>query len=183
MTGAPAIEIRAAREDELDAVMAVERAAFGEEDEAELVRALLRDPTALPTTSLLAFEGAQPVGHVLFTAVKIEGAPGVSATLLAPLAVAPEAQGGGIGAALSRAGLAAATDAGTELAFVLGHPTYYPRVGFQPAGRHGLRAPYPIDPANDGAWMVLELRPGRLGRVRGRIVAADSLMRPEFWRE
>jgi len=181
--GIPGLTIRGATEADLDAVLAVERAAFGEEDEAELTRNLLGDPTAAPVLSLLALDGDAAVGHVLFTAVRFDGAPGLTATLLAPLAVVPEAQGRGVGTALSEAGLATSRDAGTDLAFVLGHATYYPRFGYRPAGRRGLQAPYPIDPINDGAWMVLELRPGVLGTAGGRVVPADALMRPEYWRE
>ncbi|MDP7113518.1 MAG: N-acetyltransferase, partial [Myxococcota bacterium] len=126
--------------------------------------------------------GQRAVGHVMFTATRIEGHPGIAATILAPLAVVPDAQGQGVGAALSRAGLAAAADAGAVLAFVLGHPAYYPRVGFQPAGRLGLQPPYPIDPGHDDSWMVQELRPGLLREVRGRMLPADTFMRPELWR-
>ena len=177
------LTIRPARAEELDVVLSIERAAFGEEDEAELVRALLEDPTARPTVSLLAFAGERAVGHVLFTAARIDGAPSVAATLLAPLAVVTDVQGQGIGAALARTGLEAAADAGAEIAFVLGHPSYYPRVGFEPAGRHGLDAPYPIPEKDADAWMVQELRLGLLGQIRGRVVPAASFMRPEYWRE
>lgn len=179
----PSVSIRPAGDGDLDAVLAIERAAFGEDDEAELVRALLEDPSAAPLLSLLAFRGDQPVGHVLFTAARVEGAPEVTAVLLAPLAVIPEAQGRGIGAALSRAGLWMAAEAGTDLAFVLGHPTYYPRFDYRPARSQGFEPPYPIDPANDDAWMVLELRRSVLGSVRGRVQPADMIMRPEYWRE
>ena len=54
-------------------MLAVERAAFGSEAEADLVRALLDDPTAEPRLSLLARDGVRPVGHVLFTSVRLGG--------------------------------------------------------------------------------------------------------------
>lgn len=77
-----------------DAVIDVERRAFGRDSEAGLTRNLLADPTAEPRLSLIAVETGRPVGHILFTAARIADAPRpVVATILAPLAVVPEAQG------------------------------------------------------------------------------------------
>ena len=59
--------IKPAREENLEAVLHVERLAFGREGEAELVRELLADPTAHPLISLLASEDHNPIGHILVT--------------------------------------------------------------------------------------------------------------------
>lgn len=167
---------------DIDAVLRVERLAFARDDEANLVAALLRDPTAEPRLSLLAYRSERPVGHVLFTAVAIAGAPaGVSAAILAPLAVVPECQRQGIGRALIERDAGLLADSGVQLLFVLGDPAYYTRHGFVPAGPHGLKAPYPIVPA--AAWMVRPLAPGLLGRVDGDVRCAASLARPAYWRE
>jgi putative acetyltransferase len=176
--------IRLAEPEDLAAVLRVERAAFGRAEEAELVAALLEDPTASPRVSLLAEVDGRPVGHVLFTGARVQGeGPVLAASLLAPLAVVPEAQRRGVGLALIRAGLAAVTALDAGLVFVLGHPGYYPRAGFRPAVPLGLRAPYVIDPAVADAWMVCETRPGLLGAVRGTVGCADALMNPGLWRE
>jgi putative acetyltransferase len=176
--------IREAAEGDLDAVLDVERRAFGGNAEAELVRRLLSDPSAEPRLSLLAIEDGRAVGHILFTAVKLHGATKpVTASILAPMAVIPERQGRGIGGALIRDGLKRLKEAGTDLVFVLGWPDYYPRHGFEPAGRHGLDAPYPIAPENADAWMVRALRGGVLGAVTGTVVCADALDKEEYWVE
>lgn len=47
----------------------------------------------------------------------------------------------------------------------------------------GLTAHYPIPEKNADAWMVLETRPGMLGRVRGTIRCAEALDAPEHRRE
>ncbi len=178
------MRIREATESDMDDVLAVERAAFGEEAEAELVRALLADPTSEPALSLLAFDGDRAVGHILFTATRLDGGEGAATSaILAPLAVVPDAQKRGIGGKLIARGLELLRDAGVDLVFVLGWPGYYPRHGFAPAGRHGLHASYPILDKNADAWMVQELRPGVIGTVTGRLLCADSLMRPEYWVE
>jgi putative acetyltransferase len=166
---------------DLDEVLAVNRLAFGDESVPDLVRALDADPSARPSLSLVARDGGRIVGHILFTAVRVEGAAaGVTASILAPLAVSPEAQRTGIGGRLIAEGVARLAAAEVGLVFVLGHPAYYPRHGFEPARRLGLLAPYPIDP--DEAWMVRALRPGLLGSVRGVIACADSMAHPEMWR-
>ena len=95
----------------------------------------------------------------------------------------PEAQKKGVGGALIRDGLKRLTEAGVELVFVLGHPDYYPREGFRPAGQFGFDAPYPIPEKNAGAWMVLELKSGLIGKVKGTVKPADAINRPDAWRE
>ena len=70
-----------------------------------------------------------------------------------------------------------------KLVFVLGHPEYYPRFGFTPAGRLGFEAPYPIPDELAGAWMVQALRSGVIGIISGKVICADALNKPEHWRE
>ena len=174
-------DIRIATESDLDAALAVERAAFGGgEDEAALVRNLLADPSAEPRLSLLAWDGHEPVGHILFTAAKLGG---TTATILAPLAVVPERQKQGIGGQLIRHGLDMLRDQGVGLVFVLGHPEYYPRHGFEPAGRLGLHAPYPIPEEHADAWMVQALRDGVIGHVTGTVRCAKAMDKKEYWVE
>jgi putative acetyltransferase len=167
---------------DLESVLHVERLAFGEEDVAGLVRELVDDPSARPSLSLLAWDGDRPVGHIMFTAARLDGAlRDVSISILAPLAVVPDAQRRGIGGSLIEHGIQRLREQGVELVFVLGHPGYYPRHGFEPAIRLGFLAQYPISP--EEAWMVRALRPGVIGEVRGTVVAADAMNRPEHWRE
>ncbi|MCF8033414.1 MAG: N-acetyltransferase [Desulfarculaceae bacterium] len=176
--------IRQSVDSEIEEVLRVEREAFGYPKEAELVGELLADPSAQPLYSLLAWDGDEAAGHILFTKANLEGAePQPSVYLLAPLAVLPGCQNQGLGGKLIGHGLELLKEAGVELVFVLGHPGYYPRHGFAPAGVHGLDAPYPIPPEHADAWMVQELRPGVIGTVRGTVRCARALDRPEHWRE
>jgi putative acetyltransferase len=89
---------------------------------------------------------------------------------LAPMAVLPERQRGGIGSALVRESLDRA--AGTEfpLVVVLGHPEYYPRFGFEPGASHGVLDPYGVPPE---AWMVRLLPSYTLG-ARGLVTYAEA---------
>ncbi len=161
--------------------------AFGEKkglEIAELVRGLFNDKTAMPLFSLVAIEGEKIVGHILFTKVKIiQTMEPVSAQILAPLAILPDFQNKGIGAQLIKEGLNLLKDSGVELVFVLGHPGYYPRTGFIPAGALGFDAPYYIPEEHSGAWMVQELSSGIIGRIKGAVQCSDVLNQPEHWRE
>ncbi|MEM9163741.1 MAG: N-acetyltransferase [Cyanobacteria bacterium P01_F01_bin.4] len=178
------VKIRAALESDLDDVLFVEQAAFGHDDEAELVRALLEDPSAQPVLSLLAFQDDLAVGHILFTTAHLTSPQTtISIALLAPLAVVPDAQQQGIGGQLIERGLQLLSTSGIDLVFVLGHPDYYPRHGFQPAGQLGFEAPYPIPAEHADAWMVQALRPDVIGTISGKVVCADALNKPEYWRE
>jgi putative acetyltransferase len=172
------ILVRAATAHDAAGVHAVERDAFGGEIEAALVSDLVAGEAYVPDLSLVAEQGGRVVGHVLFTRAK---AGDEDAALLAPLAVAPEWQGHGVGSALAREGLKRAAAMGFGVALVLGHPDYYPRFGFAPAEPHGVMSPYPVEPSE--AWMVLELAPGALARARGVVQVAEALRHEEMWRE
>lgn len=176
------LTIRTAAEADRDSVYRVEAQAFGYDKEAKLVDSLLDDSTAEPRVSLLAFENDQAVGHILFTAAKIEGSKR-KISLLAPLSVVPDSQGKGVGGKLIKAGLKILVEMGVELVFVLGHPGYYPKFGFIPAHTYDLKAPYPIPEKYADAWMVQALNGTELGHVQGTVVCADALNQPEHWRE
>lgn len=175
--------IREAVDSDLDEVLSVERAAFGSDEEANLVRDLMDDKSARPILSLLAFEDGRAVGHILFTKARLEPRAPLSIVLLAPLAVIPDAQRRGIGGKLIEQGLRMLSETGVDLVFVLGHPQYYQRFGFQPAGKLGFDATYPILEKNADAWMLVELRPGTAYAEGGKVLSADKLNKPEYWLE
>jgi putative acetyltransferase len=164
------IAIRAEKPADVAAVYAVERAAFGRAAEAELVDRLRA--AAQPHISLVAARDADIVGHIFFSPVSIATAPFALQPMgLAPMAVQPDWQRRGIGGALIRAGLDACRALGSGAVVVLGHPEYYPRFGFAPAVRWGLRCEYD---APDDAFMVLELVPGALDGVSGLVRYASE---------
>lgn len=139
------ITVREERPDDRAAVRRVEEAAFGRPDEADIVDALRDDP-AWALSLVAEVEGAI-VGHLVFSR-------GDRAMTLGPLAVAPEHQRSGVGAALMDAGL----ERVDEPVVLLGHVDYYTRFGFRPAGPEGITNQWGIE---DPAWMVRgELEPG-----------------------
>ncbi len=152
------------------------RAAFPTAAEARLVDAL-RERGEL-AISLVAEEAGEVVGHIAFSAVRVDERPTSSGLGLAPVAVLPGSQGRGVGASLVRAGLAAAGEKGWGWVVVLGDPAYYARFGFGPASVYGLSDSY----EGGDAFQVLELAPGRLPREGGRVryaSAFDALDEPD----
>lgn len=138
---------------DIGAVHAVNAAAFPTEAEADLVDALRKDPSAwLPGLSYVA---EAPDGSLaacaLLTRCLVGGVPALA---LAPVATAPAHQRRGAGQAVVRALLDAAERRGEPLVLVLGHPEYYPKFGFVPASRYGIRPGFDVP---DEAMMALVL--------------------------
>ena len=181
------LNIRKTTQADIETILSIHKKAFGGDkgpEIARLVEDLFSDRTAMPLLSLIAIDGNRAVGHILFTRARLNPADEtVSVQLLAPLAVLPEAQSEGVGGQLIEEGLRRLKKAGVGLVFVLGHPDYYPKYGFKPAGVLGFEAPYPIPEEHAGAWMVQELGTGVIGRVAGTIQCSDVLDQPQHWRE
>jgi len=156
--------IRAEKENERDAVYAVNASAFETKSEANLVDALLEK--VQPVVSLVAVENGEVVGHIMFSPVFLSGYPNLKMMGLAPMAVTPEHQRNGIGSALVRAGLERCRQLGFVAVVVLGHPEYYPRFGFSPASRFGIDSEYEVP---EDVFMAIELQPGALIGKTGRV--------------
>lgn len=146
-----------------EAIHAVNTAAFGQPEEAELVDRLRYEGAVL--LSAVAETDNRIAGHVLFSRMHIETAGGlVAAVALAPVAVLPEFQRRGAGSQLIRYGLDLLRERGEEIVIVLGHPEYYPRFGFSTEKAAALTSPFPKE-----AYMALELMPGALAGIEGTV--------------
>lgn len=154
---------------DIAAIHAVNRLAFdGREAEPGLVDAIRHSADFIPELSLVAVVDDRVVGHILFSRIRIETHAGHTPALsLAPMAVLPEYQNQGIGSALVRRGLEECRRLGHAIVIVLGHPDYYPRFGFSARLAQALECPYGDAGA---AWMAIELRPGALDGVHGKVV-------------
>ncbi|MHA7262219.1 GNAT family N-acetyltransferase [Arthrobacter sp. TMN-37] len=141
---------------DLDAIHAINAAAFETEAEANLVEALRGDPAWIEGLSILVTTTAdEPVGHALLTRCHIGETP---ALCLAPCAVLPSSQRAGAGTAAVDAALEAARAMGEAFVVVLGHPGYYPRFGFERASSFGIRLSIDVP---DEALTALSLDPQR----------------------
>ena len=155
--------IRDERPADWEAIDRVNRAAFGGEEEARIVRRLRED--GLAAVSLVAEDTGAVVGHLMLSwlPTRVDGRD-IRALALAPMAVLPGHQRRGIGSRLVTAGIAAARRIGAEAIIVVGHPEYYPRFGFSAAAAAHLSAPF-----SGAAFMALETLPGALVGTAGSV--------------
>lgn len=132
----PSVQVRPEKPADVDTVDALVEAAFRQPDETRLVQALRDEPG---TISLVAVTD-RVVGHCMLSPVH---AP-MRACGLAPVAVHPDHQRRGAGAALVQAALKAAW-MDHRACFVLGSPLYY-GAWFQQAPPRWT-CPWPVDAA------------------------------------
>jgi putative acetyltransferase len=149
--------IRPERATDVEQIRAVNLAAFDTRAEADLVDVLRQQ--ADPVLSLVADEGGDIVGHIMFSPATLTKHPDRRIMGLAPVAVLPRRQRHGVGTALIREGLARCRALGFGAVIVLGHARYYPRFGFAPASRWGIHSEYDVP---DDVFMALELTDGSL---------------------
>jgi putative acetyltransferase len=154
------IEIREERPDDVTAVRDLNRRAFGQDQEGNIVDALRANGAAL--VSLVATLNDQVVGHIMYSPVFVGG--NIQGAALGPMAVLPEHQRQGIGSKLVEAGNQKLKDAGCPFIIVVGHADYYPRFGFRPAREHGIKCEWDIP---DDVFMLLVLDEVKMKDVSG----------------
>lgn len=155
--------IREEKPEDATAIGEVNEKAFGQSREARLIE-LLRANSAV-TLSLVGVVDSRVVGHILYSPVSLgAGSDEVHGAGLAPMAVLPEFQGAGVGSKLIAEGTRRLRASGCPFIVVLGHPEYYPRFGFVPASRYGVRCQWEVP---DEAFMVLPLDTSKLNAMTG----------------
>ena len=160
------MDIRTENPEDVEAVRNINIAAFGRENEANLVDRLRGIGS---TFSFVAVQSDHRiVGHLFFSLVTVEGkcSKNLSVLGLAPVAVLPNYQRQGIGTLLIRQGLKECARSGFNAVVVLGHPDFYSRFGFIPASRKSLKCEYDVP---EEAFMVLELESGALEDCSGTV--------------
>jgi len=156
--------IREEAEEDLPAISNLNRRAFGGEYEVCLIENLRSAHLIL--ASLVALDGNEVMGHILFSALPVEiDARKVNAAALAPMAVSPQRQRQGIGSRLVIEGLTRIREKQIEAVIVLGHSKYYPRFGFSPILAQKLASPF----QGMAEFMALELFVGALSGQTGSV--------------
>jgi putative acetyltransferase len=171
------VNLRLERPADEQAIRDLHLAAFG--DEGRLVSDLIDDLRGMVTPeqglSLVAEDGGQVVGHVMFTPSQLDTPRQlITVQVLSPVAVLPAHLGHGFGSALVRRGLEIMSNRGVPLVFLEGDPGFYSRLGFRAGGEQGFRKPSLRIP--DAAFQAIRL-PAYEPWMTGTLVYAEV-----FWR-
>jgi len=151
-------------------------------DEGALIGKLAADLFAMtPEGDLFAFTARDDgglAGCIFFSRLRY---PQDERTVfvLAPVAVATDRQGRGIGQALLRFGLEAMREAGVDVAITYGDPAYYGKVGFQPITEEEARAPFQLQMPQ--GWLGQSLTDLPLTPLQGPAQCVAALDAPEYW--
>jgi putative acetyltransferase len=150
------VTIRTQRPGDRAAVRDLVARAFDRDVVGDLAVALFDAPAGAAGMSYVAEVGGRLAGHVILTRAWVDAPERlVEVLVLGPLSVAPEHHRQGIGTELVTHALREADGAGAPLVFLEGHPGYYPRFGFEPAGPLGFGKPSVRIP--DAAFQVVKL--------------------------
>ena len=153
------IHVREERPEDVVAIRDVNRRAFGQDQEGNIVDALRSNGAVL--LSLVAIQDDQVVGHVLYSPISVGSATGAA---LGPMAVVPELHRQGVGGTLIETGNRIIKDRGHPFILVLGHAGYYPRFGFVPARSRGIQCEWDVP---DEVFMLLVLDEEKMRGVSG----------------
>jgi len=136
-------------------------------DEHLIAHKLRASQAFVPELDYVACEGARLVGNIMYSRARVIDERGDSEEVLClgPIAVLPERQGSGIGAALMAETLLRARELGFRGVFLYGNPGYYARFGFVDARRFTVQT---SAGENADYFMGLELRGGSLAGISGR---------------
>ena len=157
------VHIRPETKDDIRKIWRVNASAFDTEAKKNLVDSLRK--SGIPLISLVAEANEKLIGHILFSPVSLSGTKAnVKMAGLAPMSVLPDHQKQGIGAALVQKGLKLCTSNGYKAVVVLGHPDYYPKFGFVPSSRFGIKSEYDVP---DEVFMIRELETSALSEFKG----------------
>lgn len=140
------MQIRPEDPQEYKTVEQIHALAFGGPREAAVVARVRQSPYFIAELSLVALEEGELTGHILFSYVGLQDDQGVMrrVAVLAPLAVHPDFQSRGAGKLLVEEGLRRLEALRVPLVLVRGHAGYYPKFGFVPSARLGIRPPFAI---------------------------------------
>jgi predicted N-acetyltransferase YhbS len=169
------ITIRVERQADYEAVERLTFAAFEtmelpgrtRTNEHFLAHLLRGDPDFVPELDFAAEQNGEIIGNIMYSKCAVIRPNGTEteALVFGPLSVKPELHRQGVGTMLIEHSLDRARGLGYKAVLITGHPDYYRRFGFVPAGAYGITT---LDGKSFDAFMALELDEGCLGMEGGR---------------
>jgi len=167
------ILIRKEEEKDYKNIFNVNKLAFDQEEESNLVDKIRNSKNFIPDLSIVAELNNRLIGHILFSKIEILGSSVFNTLALAPMAVIPEFQRQGVGSELIKKGMKKAKELGFDSIIVLGHKDYYPKFGFKEASRWKIKCPYKVP---QEAFMAIELTEKALEGKAGTVKYPDEFM-------
>ena len=153
--------IREERSEDIAAIRDVNKRAFEQEQEGNIIDALRSNGAAL--LSLVAIVEGQVVGHIMYSPATVANVTGAA---LGPMAVLPEYQRQGIGSKLVETGNQKLKAAGCPFIIVVGHADYYPRFGFKRASTLAIKCEWDVP---DEVVMMLILDQTKMQGLSGLV--------------
>ncbi|NEX15815.1 MAG: GNAT family N-acetyltransferase [Halochromatium sp.] len=172
-------------QDREKAIIELFRATFTASEGAEegaligdLVKNLLASTAEQDRFVFIAEEKGAIIGGILFSRLTYEQDER-TVFVLAPVAVATDQQGKGIGQRLLHQGLAALRSAGVDIAMTYGDPGYYAKVGFKPISEADAPAPFKLQQPE--GWLAQSLTDRAMTPLKGPSRCVEALNDPVFW--
>jgi len=153
------IAVREERAADIGAIREVNRDAFGQDQEGRIVDALRANGGAL--LSLVATTNGRVAGHIMYSPISVGSVAGAA---LGPMAVEPQSQRLGMGTRLVEMGNRELAARGCAFIVLVGHPQFYARFGFRPAGAQGITCEWELP---DDVFMLLVLDEAKMRGVSG----------------
>lgn len=143
-----------------------------------LTRRLLADTPTEDLRVVTAWQDGVLLGGIFFTRLVYVGDPR-TVFMMAPVAVAPEHQGKGIGQRLITHGLNALKQEGVDIVVTYGDPAFYGRVGFKPVSEADLPAPQPLQQPQ--GWIAQSLTDAAITTLSGPARCVAAFDDPALW--
>ncbi|EII3092347.1 GNAT family N-acetyltransferase [Vibrio cholerae] len=152
-------------------------------EEGALIAKLVEDFLTLPTKDedLYVFiaqdDNERIVGSILFSRLSFPN--GENIFLLAPVAVATDCQGKGIGQNLIQFGLDTLKEKGVTVAITYGDINFYSKTGFAPISQDVIQAP--LDLSYPEGWIAQSLNGEAIPHVVGKPTCLKAIDNPSYW--
>ena len=152
-------------------------------EEGALIAKLVEDFLTLPTQDddLYVFiaqdDNERIVGSILFSRLSFPN--GENIFLLAPVAVATDCHGKGIGQNLIQFGLDTLKEKGVTVAITYGDINFYSKTGFAPISQDIIQAP--LDLSYPEGWIAQSLVSKAVPNIEGKPTCLPAIDNPYYW--
>lgn len=152
-------------------------------EEGALIAKLAEDFLTLPAKEddLYVFitqdDNKRIIGSIIFSRLTFPN--GENTFLLAPVAVATDCHGKGIGQSLIQFGLDTLKEKGVTVAITYGDINFYSKTGFAPISQDLIQAP--LDLSYPEGWIAQSLVDETITKVTGKPTCLKAIDSPNYW--